>query len=131
MAWPDEILEERRGDFAAATLALRSTAPLWRHRRVETISLLTPYLQRRRVSVDLTVPEELRDGLALGPQWGVPLAWLSRRQLVEFDLLDRENRAVPLLLGSQTAKVTEDVLLLAALRGGLRADDPDPDALAL
>src|ERR671933_259226 len=128
MAWPDEILETRRRDLAAATLALLSSGPLWRHRRVETISLLTPYLQRRRVSVDLTVPEDLRGGLALGPQWIVPLAWLSRRQLVEFDLVDRESRSVPLLLGSQTAKVTEDVLLLAALRGGLSATDPDPEA---
>src|SRR5919199_2622109 len=119
MAWPDEILEERRGDFAAATLALLSTAPLWRHRRVETISLLTPYLQRRRVSVDLTVPEDLRDPLALGSQWAVPVAWLSRRQLVEFDLVDGEGRSLPLLLSEQTAKVTEDLLLLAALRGGL------------
>jgi hypothetical protein len=131
VAWPDEILEQRSRGLAEATLALLSSAPLWRHRRVETISLLTPYLQRRRVSVDLTVPEELRDGLSLGEQWAVPVAWLSRRQLVEFDLRDREGRAVPLLLGAQTARVTEDVLLLAALRGGMSASDPDPEALEL
>ena len=49
MAWPEEILEERRRPLAEATLALLSSATLWRHRRVETISQLTPYLQRRRV----------------------------------------------------------------------------------
>jgi len=132
VAWPDEILEERRRPLAEATLALLSSATLWRHRRVETISLLTPYLQRRRVSVDLTVPEELRDGLSLGDgQWAVPVAWLSRRQLVEFDLLDRDGRSLPLLLGAQTARVIEDLLLLAALRGGLSLSEPDPQALSL
>lgn len=129
MPWADELLEDRSADIAAAILTLLGERTRWRHRWVETISVLSPELQRRRVSVDFTVPQELHAALALGEQWVVPLAWLSRRQLVNFDLMDRERRAVPLMLASQTAYVTRDVLVAAAVRGGWDVAGSAPDVL--
>ena len=117
MDWPDDVLEERGPEIAGAVLTLLSDPLRWRHRRVETITLLSATLQRRRASVDLTVPPALHDALRLGgDQWVIPVAWLSRRQLVKFDLRDRLRDTAPLLLGAQTADVTRDLLLIAADR---------------
>ena len=125
MDWPDEVLEQQSTRIAGAVLTLLSDPLRWRHRRVESIALLSGTLQRRRFSVDLTVPGELHDSLALGDgQWVVPLAWLARRQLVKFDLLDASGAPAPLLLGAQTAVITRDLLLIAAERaaGGALPD---------
>jgi hypothetical protein len=130
--WADEILAQRSDDIARAVLTLIVDGPRWRHRRVETLTPLSATTVRRRVSLDLTVPPELHDGLrlpqgaeGLGPddQWVVPLGWLGRRPLVNFDLRDGADEAVPLLLAAQTAAITKDLLLLAALEAGLRPDD--------
>jgi hypothetical protein len=117
MDWPDEVLEQESARIAGAVLTLLYEPLRWRHRRVESIALLSGTLQRRRSSVDLTVPGELHDSLALGEgQWLVPVAWLGRRQLVKFDLLDASGQTAPLLLGAQTAVITRDLLLIAAER---------------
>jgi hypothetical protein len=124
--WFDDSLRERRGEIAKAVLALLIDAERWRHRRVETLTPLSATFVRRRVSLDFTVPAERRDGLALGDgQWLLPLAWLRRRQLVNFDLRDAEGRALSVLLTTQTAEVTRAVLVLAAVHFGLPSDDPD------
>jgi hypothetical protein len=129
MDWPDDVLDEQASRIAGAVLTLLSDPLRWRHRRVETITLLSATLQRRRVSVDLTVPSGLHDSLLLGRaedrRWVVPVAWLARRQLVKFDLLDREGSSAPLLLGAQTASITRDLLLIAADRAaGARRHPP-------
>jgi hypothetical protein len=116
--WPDDVLEARSPEIAGAVFTLLRHPLRWRHRRVETIALLSATLQRRRVSVDLTVPPALHEALRLeGDQWVVPVAWLSRRQLVKFDLRDRLRDPAPLLLSAQTAVLTRDLLLIAADRG--------------
>jgi hypothetical protein len=138
VAWPDEILDLRSARMAEAILGLLSDAPRWRHRRVETLTVLSSTLLRRRVSVDFTVPSEYHDGLRLPvsahrrsdrDQWVVPLGWLARRQLVNFDLEGRTGRALPLLLGAQTAILTRDVLFLAALSAGFDPAVDDVDEL--
>jgi hypothetical protein len=123
--WFDDTLRERRGELAAAVLALLVDAERWRHRRVETLTPVSASFVRRRVSVDFTIPSERHAGLALcDGQWIVPLAWLSRRQLVNFDLRDAADEALPTLLASQTAEITRDLLTLAAVNFGLRTDAP-------
>jgi hypothetical protein len=129
MAFIDDLLDARSAEIAEAVLGLLVAGPRWRHRRVETLDPLSGTLVRRRVSLDFSVPSEFHDGLRLtmdgkpsaeraGP-FVVPLAWLARRQLVDFDLRDRSNKSVPLALGAQTAVITRDVLLLAAIESGL------------
>jgi hypothetical protein len=134
VAWTDDLLDARSTDIAEAVLGLLIAGPRWRHRRVETLDPLSGTLVRRSVSVDFSVPSEFHDGLRLtmdgkpppegGGPFVVPLAWLARRQLVDFDLRDRSNRSVPLLLGAQTAVITRDVLLLAAIESGLDPASP-------
>jgi hypothetical protein len=115
--WPDDVLEARSPEIAGAVLTLLRHPLRWRHRRVETIAPLSATLHRRHVSVDLTVPRELHGALRLdGDQWVIPVAWLSRRQLVKFDLRDRVRDTAPLLLGAQTAVITRALLLIAADR---------------
>ncbi len=63
--WPGEVLEERAGEIAVAFAALLTRQAAWRHRRVETITVLSHEQVRRRVSVDFTVPLEHRDEVRL------------------------------------------------------------------
>jgi hypothetical protein len=123
--WFDEILEARAQPLVEALLVLLANGRRWRHRRVETLTPVSATFVRRRISIDFTVPDELHDGLRLADseQWLVPLGWLARRQLVNFDLRSAADEPVPLLLGQQTAQVTADLLVLAAVRGGLDAGD--------
>ena len=62
--WPGEVLEERAGEIAVGFAALLTRQAAWRHRRVETITVLSHEQVRRHVSVDFTVPLEHRDGRA-------------------------------------------------------------------
>jgi hypothetical protein len=125
MSWPDEVLDSRSSEIAEAVLGLLMAGRRWRHRRVETLDPLSSTLVRRRVSLDFTIPPEFHGGLKMpagssgSGQYLVPLAWLARRQLVNFDLRDGGGKSIPLLLASQTAQVTRDALLLAAVEGGL------------
>jgi hypothetical protein len=130
----DEILEARAEPIAEAVLPLVLNGPRWRHRRVVSMAPLSGTIVRRRVSVDFTVPRQFHDDLRLpvelnetgeDDQWVVPLGWLARRPLVSFDLKDAEERAMPRMLGAQTSRITRDMLLLAAIQGGLREDDSD------
>src|SRR4051794_34090488 len=100
MLWADEVLEKRAPIIAPALLALLAAPREWRHRRVETISFVTSRFVRRRVSVDFTVPHDFHEQLRLpvdprvdGPadQWLIPVGWLARRQLVNFDLRERDG----------------------------------------
>jgi hypothetical protein len=148
--WFDEVLEERAPPLVEAILVLLANGRRWRHRRVETLTPVSATFVRRRISIDFTVPGELHDQLRLGEarQWLVPLGWLARRQLVNFDLRSAADEPMPMLLGEQTAQLTADLLAFAAARSGLEpevaaqaadiidlaaAESPatDPDALAL
>jgi hypothetical protein len=111
--WPEEVLEDRAGEIAVACASLLTRQAAWRHRRVETLTVLTHEQVRRSVSVDFTVPAEHRADLALGGgQWAVPLALLAKRPLVAFDLVDEEARALPLLRAEENRLISRELLYL-------------------
>jgi hypothetical protein len=127
-AWPVEEIEQRAGDIAVAAGALLEDQAGWRHRRVETLTMLSHEQVRRHVSVDFTVPPELREGLRLShaDEFAVPLAFLAKRPLVHFDLRNEEGHAIPLLTAEQNTMIGRE-LLEQALEGDLDeqgADDP-------
>src|SRR4051794_12655496 len=135
--WFDETLDARAQPAAEALLVLLANGRRWRHRRVETLTPVSAAFVRRRISIDFTVPEHLHDALRLPmtaagerDQWLVPLGWLARRQLVNFDLRGSQDETIPLLLGEQTARLTADLLALAAVRAGLDPDDAERAARA-
>ena len=69
--WPGEVLEERAGEIAVGFAALLTRQAAWRHRRVETITVLSHEQVRRSVSVDFTVPAGAPRGrAALGRRSG-------------------------------------------------------------
>jgi hypothetical protein len=123
--WPGEVLEERAGELAVAFAVLLTRQAAWRHRRVETITVLSHEAVRRAVSVDFTLPEEHRGDLAVGgEQVVVPLALVAKRALVHFDLRDDEGRSVPLLRAEEIQTISRELLYLAADVDLVDADDP-------
>ena len=110
-AWPAEVIEERAAEIAAAADALLRYQGAWRHRRVETITVLDHEQMRRHVSVDFTVPEEQREGLRISAdEFVVPLALLDKRPLVHFDLRNEEQHAIPLLTADQHRTIARELL---------------------
>lgn len=111
--WPGEVLEERAGEIAVGFAALLTRQAAWRHRRVETIDVLSHEQVRRSVSVDFTVPLEHRAELALGDgQWAVPLAVLDKRKLVHFDLLGEDGYALPLMRSDEVQLIARELLYM-------------------
>jgi hypothetical protein len=109
--WPGEVLDERSGEIAVGFAALLTRQAAWRHRRVETISVLSHERVRRHVSVDFTVPAAHRDELALSEgEWVVPLAYLAKRLLVNFDLFMEDESAVPLLRSDEAQLISRELL---------------------
>ena len=130
-AWPGEEIEERASDIAAAADVLLSRQAAWRHRRVETLTVLSHEQVRRQVSIDFTVPAEYRALLRLGAaEFAVPLAVLQKRPLVHFDLRDEEQRSVPLLTADQGRTIGRE-LLFQALDADLADQDADSEAVTL
>jgi hypothetical protein len=111
--WPGEVLEERAGEIAVGFAALLTRQAAWRHRRVETITVLSHERVRRRVSVDFTIPEAHRADVQLSEtEWVVPLAYLAKRLLVNFDLRMEDDAAVPLLRSDEAQLVSRELLYL-------------------
>jgi hypothetical protein len=111
--WPGEVLEDRAGEIAVGFAALLTRQAAWRHRRVETITVLSHEQVRRSVSVDFTVPAEHRDDLRLSDtEWVVPLAVLTKQELVHFDLRSEDETAVPLLRSDEAQSVARELLYL-------------------
>lgn len=111
--WPGEVLEERAGEIAVGFAALLTRQAAWRHRRVESIEVLSHEQVRRRVSVDFTVPAGYRDALALGDgQWVVPLAVLDKRKLVHFDLIGEDGYALPLMRSDEVQLIVRELLYM-------------------
>jgi hypothetical protein len=110
-----EDLEDKAGTIAAAALTLLERQAEWRHRRVETITVLSHEQVRRAVSVDFTVPAEFREALRISDagEHIVPLALLRRRPLVHFDLRNEEGHSLPLLTAQQNALIDREMLELA------------------
>jgi hypothetical protein len=110
-AWPAEVLEERAGEIAEAADVLLRYQGAWRHRRVETITVLTHEQMRRHVSIDFTVPEEQHEALRISAEeFVVPLALLTKRPLVHFDLRNEEQHAIPLLTADQHRTIARELL---------------------
>ncbi len=126
MAWPAEEIEDRAGEIAVAAQVLLQRQAAWRHRRVETITVLNHEQVRRYVSVDFTVPEEHREGLRLsrGDEYAVPLGLLAKRPLVHFDLRNEEGHSIPLLTAEQNTTINRE-LLYQVLDGDLADQDAD------
>jgi hypothetical protein len=111
VAWPGEVIEERAGEIAEAADVLLRYQAAWRHRRVETITVLSHEQVRRQVSVDFTVPEAQREGLRISAdECVVPLALLIKRPLVHFDLRNEEQHAIPLLTAEQHRAIARELL---------------------
>jgi hypothetical protein len=129
-AWPGEEIEERAEEIASAAEVLLRRPAAWRHRRVETISVLSHEQVRRQVSIDFTVPDEYRESLRLSPadEYAVPLGFGAKRPLVHFDLRNEEGHAIPLLTAEQNRMIGRE-LLYQALDHDLEAQDGDPAAL--
>jgi hypothetical protein len=104
----------------------------WRHRRVETLTVLSHEQVRRQVSIDFTVPEAYRELLRLSEagECAVPLAVLEKRPLVHFDLRDEEQRSVPLLTAEQGRMIGRELLYLR-LEADLAEQDTDGEAATL
>ncbi|WP_028061915.1 hypothetical protein [Solirubrobacter soli] len=109
--WPGEVLDERSGEIAVGFAALLTRQAAWRHRRVETIRVLSHERVRRHVSVDFTVPVAHRAEIQLSErEWIVPLAYLAKRLLVHFDLFDEGEDAVPLLRSDEAQLIARELL---------------------
>jgi hypothetical protein len=109
--WPGEVLDERSGEIAVGFAALLTRQAAWRHRRVETISVLSHERVRRHVSVDFTVPFGHRDEIRLSDgEWVVPLAYLAKRLLVNFDLFMEDEAVVPLLRSDEAQLISRELL---------------------
>jgi hypothetical protein len=129
--WPGEVLEERAGEIAVGFAALLTRQAAWRHRRVETIAVLSHEEARRSVSVDFTVPLEHREDIRLADgQWIVPLALLAKRPLVHFDLFSEDETVIPLLRSDEARSVVRE-LLYVILDLDLEGADPGFDADSL
>ena len=110
-AWPAEVIEERATDIADAADVLLRYQGAWRHRRVETITMLTHEQVRRQVSIDFTVPLDQREGLRISAdEFVVPLALLMKRPLVHFDLRNEEQHAISLLTADQHRTLARELL---------------------
>jgi hypothetical protein len=119
--WPGEVLEERAGEIAVGFAALLTRQAAWRHRRVETITVLSHEQVRRSVSVDFTVPIEHREDVALSEtEWVVPLALLAKRELTHFDLRSEDETALPLLRSDEAQAIARELLYVML---DLDADD--------
>jgi hypothetical protein len=131
-AWPGEQIEECAAEIAAAANVLLRQQAGWRHRRVETITVLSHEHARRNVSIDFTVPEEYRESLRLpgAHEHAVPLAFLPKRPLVHFDLRNEEGHSIPLLTADQNRMIGRE-LLFQILETELVAEDVDADAVTL
>jgi hypothetical protein len=131
-AWPGEEVEERASDIAVAADVLLRRQAAWRHRRVETLTVLSHEQVRRQVSIDFTVPYDYRELLRISDagEYAVPLAVLRKRPLVHFDLRDEEQRSVPLLTADQGRMIGRE-LLYQLLDGDLAEQDADDEAVTL
>src|SRR3954470_15152516 len=129
--WPGEVLEERAGEIAVGFAALLTRQAAWRHRRVETIAVVSHEEARRAGSVDFTVPLEHREDIRLADgQWIVPLALLAKRPLVHFDLFSEDETVIPLLRSDEARSVVRE-LLYVILDLDLEGADPGFDADSL
>lgn len=88
----------------------------WVRRRVEQLSFVDEKTVRHRVSVDFKLPDTYAEVRSLrGGHWLVPLALLKKeRPLVDFDLFDEEERALPLVDSREGNEISTAMLIATA-----------------
>ena len=86
----------------------------WSHRRVEAVALLEGERARRRISVDLTVPD-LRWPIDTPepPHTLVPLATIAKTDMRQFDATDESGASLPILTSWNNGELS--VAFLVAL----------------
>jgi hypothetical protein len=96
-----------RPDIAEGQRILRLIAApsTWTNRRVESVEFLDDQAVRKRISVDLDVPESTPC---------VPLALLAKEILVDLDTVDETGRPLPVLTRGENTKVAWAALAAAA-----------------
>lgn len=111
-----DLEDRRRVGLVTATLLLRRQE--WQHRRVELVTFEDQGVTRRRNSVDFTVPRWAFRYLGVdedeSTQIAVPLTLFRKGSLVNFNLSNEGNDAVPLLSGSHAGAMAEMALLSTA-----------------
>lgn len=92
-------------------LAVLLLDPLkWMHRRVETVSFIDERSLQRRVSVDLTLPDQELLGLLGADEALIPLAFLNKELLIGFDARDENGASLPTLTKEQNGFLAWSVL---------------------
>ncbi|MGH2808575.1 MAG: hypothetical protein ACRDKT_15020 [Actinomycetota bacterium] len=92
----------------------------WMHRRVEKVTFVDQHSLKRRVSVDLTLPGS--DVIIIEKLPFVPVAFLDKRVLIDFDARDEAGSSVPVLTKQENSRIAWAALARAAehsLPGGL------------
>lgn len=110
----------------AACTRLIAEPATWINRRVETVELLTGDETRRKVSVDFTLTEQMRQQLEIADGVVVPITVLTKERRRSFDLRDETGRAIPVLGKGQNGDLAHIALMNAAFEA--LPDDVTDDA---
>jgi hypothetical protein len=102
---PDPYTREAVAGLGLRELLVNEAA--WVHRRVETFEFLDESTVRRKMSVDLTLPEDNRLVRALFALEGpfVPLTTLRKTPLGHLDVWTEDGRALPVLTTEQNGRL--------------------------
>jgi hypothetical protein len=129
---PAELqLNDEERALGYQSLRLISNWAEWTKRRVESITYETATSIRRSVSVDLRLKPSFFDVPVV--KWGVheihyvPLAQLRKVRLVQFDLRDEDERALPLITKRKNATISA-AMLTAATQSVVAARLSDRDS---
>jgi hypothetical protein len=100
---------DRRVAVRLVQAALQSRE--WVHRRVESVQFADDTTIRWRCSVDFSVPPVAANVAVNGSQFAlIPLTWLEKSVLVNFDLRDESNTAIPVLTTRQNGEAAVSML---------------------
>ncbi len=111
-------------EAGSACAALIANPKSWINRRVETVEMLSQEETRRRVSIDFTLSAKQRASLTTRHGVTVPISVLTKRPLRNFDLIDEDLAARP-ILGRADSRELALIALLRAAHDAL--EDPPPD----
>lgn len=107
-------------------LRLLRNPRVWIHRRVESVSVNDPVVTERRISLDFTlgkVAPVLVNGDGEEIHF-VPLAFMRKRPMVKFSLVDENGKALPVLTYRRNGALSLSVLIVV---GEALARDPKSD----